>query len=443
MTSTAWNNGDIAWGGDNLPKAIDWMSRVLNANGAWTWNMVRNGPSAGYMRTNDIELLKQIYSNLTLTNLSPSPQPSSECTESSAKPFYIPDIKSKKSCAWVKNKPKRIDYTCSIPQVAQKCCHACSAWSCPLGCENKSLAKFHIAELNVTKSCAWAVKQKKKKYYRCAISTVKENCCKTCCMNEPSAMPSSLPSVVPSLVPSVSVSPSVQPTATSNPTTSNNPTLQPSVSQKPSLYPTFPPSIIPSNSAQPTTTTSSYPSTSKNPSQQPSSSSQPTTSIQPSRQPTTPTGCTEKKKNLFVMKVRNNGMATIADCKYLEQIQTANATQAQEICSSTSSVFFHGLLPASHICRSTCGTCNDQITTIPPTTSPAPSFPSCSETSNTLFVKRIKTNRIAIVTTCKWLKARHDSGNFMGTVNSICRSNAITFRSIKNAAHACCSTCNT
>ena len=62
MTNTAWNNGNLAWD-DKREKAIDWMSRVLSSNGAFTWNVKRQFYPTK-LHEDDIALLKIIYAGL-------------------------------------------------------------------------------------------------------------------------------------------------------------------------------------------------------------------------------------------------------------------------------------------------------------------------------------------------------------------------------------------
>jgi len=88
MTNTAWNHGNLVWNDDNrLPQAIDWMSRVINAKGAWTWNVKRtHNPTQ--IHVDDIALLKQIYAELSTpspttsypTTLNPTSSPTNDPT---------------------------------------------------------------------------------------------------------------------------------------------------------------------------------------------------------------------------------------------------------------------------------------------------------------------------------------------------------------------------
>jgi len=63
MTNDAWNNGELVWNGEKLPQAIEWMSRVINARGAWTWNVKRSfNPTT--LHKDDVALLKKIYAGV-------------------------------------------------------------------------------------------------------------------------------------------------------------------------------------------------------------------------------------------------------------------------------------------------------------------------------------------------------------------------------------------
>uniref|UniRef100_A0A6V2F990 EGF-like domain-containing protein n=1 Tax=Ditylum brightwellii TaxID=49249 RepID=A0A6V2F990_9STRA len=67
-TSDHWNNGDLVW---NLRQATEWMKRVLDANGAWTWNVKRtkwnvddisNNPAT--IASEDMDFIQQVFAGL-------------------------------------------------------------------------------------------------------------------------------------------------------------------------------------------------------------------------------------------------------------------------------------------------------------------------------------------------------------------------------------------
>lgn len=84
MTNNNWNNGDLVWD-DKTDKAIDWMSRVLAAKGAWTWNVKRSFYPTK-LHEDDVSLLKIIYAGLpdSPSTAAPSSSPSSSPSISSA-----------------------------------------------------------------------------------------------------------------------------------------------------------------------------------------------------------------------------------------------------------------------------------------------------------------------------------------------------------------------
>jgi len=65
----------LIWNGIKLPQAIDWMSRVVNSSGAWTWNVKRSFYPTK-LHEDDIALLKDIYAGVAQTTRVPSASPS-------------------------------------------------------------------------------------------------------------------------------------------------------------------------------------------------------------------------------------------------------------------------------------------------------------------------------------------------------------------------------
>jgi len=67
-TSDYWNGGGLVW---NLRQATEWMQRVLDANGAWTWNVKRtkwnvddisNNPAT--IASEDMDFIQQVFAGL-------------------------------------------------------------------------------------------------------------------------------------------------------------------------------------------------------------------------------------------------------------------------------------------------------------------------------------------------------------------------------------------
>lgn len=57
-----WNSGNLVW---SIEQAAEWMSRILNADGGWTWNVRRgNGAARSVIMIQDLNFLVQVYNRL-------------------------------------------------------------------------------------------------------------------------------------------------------------------------------------------------------------------------------------------------------------------------------------------------------------------------------------------------------------------------------------------
>merc|ERR1711935_290325 len=211
MTNEKWNNGALAWDGDKTPMAIDWMSRVIKAKGAWTWNVKRSFYPY-ILHPEDVALLQQIYAGIPTESptLSPTTTPTATpiaapttapTSRPTAAPTAAPNVataaptesksgpitcmndddfrinkKKKKHCAFITWKEGRQTRLCQMNKVRVNCPSSCGIDGC---CTDRAAFRFKN-DKQKRRSCEWVDVKLKRRTTYCEMRRVKSECVKTC-----------------------------------------------------------------------------------------------------------------------------------------------------------------------------------------------------------------------------------------------------------------------